>query len=46
MNSHKAMDLNSLRKGVKEDWFASSSAFQRHVMYGKLGTGDLDDHNL
>ncbi|CAE7503147.1 unnamed protein product [Symbiodinium sp. CCMP2592] len=37
------MDLNSFRKGVKEDWFASSSAFQKHVMYGKLDTGDLAD---
>ena len=43
MNSHIAMDLNSFRKGVKEDWFASSSAFQNHVMYGNLDTGDLDD---
>ena len=43
MNSHKAMDLNSFRKGVKEGWFESSSAFQKHVMYGKLDTGDLDD---
>ena len=32
-----------LSQRVKEGWFASSSAFQKHVMYGKLDTGDLDD---
>ena len=37
------MDLNDFRRSVCEEWFASSSAFQKHVVYAPLDCGLLQD---
>ena len=40
------MDLDSFRKGIKEEFFQSSSSFQAHIQHKALDTGTLVDHQL
>ena len=37
------MDLDSFRKGIKEEFFQSSSSFQAHIQHKALDTGTLVD---
>ena len=37
------MDLDSFRKGIKEEFFQSSSSFQAHIQHKALDTGTLMD---
>ena len=38
-----AMDLDSFRRGIKDEFFESSSAFQAHIQHKALDTGTLVD---
>ena len=38
-----ALVLNAFRKSVSEEQFASSAAFQKHVVYAPLDCGVLED---